>query len=127
MHLYVQIKVNVFTFTLIYAILLHKEGVNLRKEHDIMSNVNVTIRMDEDMKRQADDLFSDLGMTLSGAVTVFIKQAIRQQAIPFIVGRDVPNKETMEAIEEVQRMKGDPMKKTYQSFDEILREIDNEV
>lgn len=61
-----------------------------------MASVNVTIRMDEDMKRQADDLFSDLGMSLSGAVTVFVKQAIRQQAIPFIIGRDMPNRETIE-------------------------------
>ena len=92
-----------------------------------MANVNVTIRMDEDIKRQADDLFSDLGMTLSGAITVFMKQAIRQQAIPFKIARDIPNRETLEAIEEVQRLKNDPTKKTYDSFDEILKELDSEI
>lgn len=75
-----------------------------------MANINVTIRMDEDIKHQADDLFSDLGMSLSGAITIFIKQAIRQQAIPFAIARDVPNQETLEAIEEVQRLKNDPAK-----------------
>ena len=94
---------------------------------NIMASVNVTIRMDEDIKRQADDLFSDLGMSLSGAITVFMKQAIRQQAIPFRIARDIPNRETREAIEEVQRLKNDPAKKTYNSFDEILRELDSEV
>lgn len=92
-----------------------------------MANVNVTIRMDESMKRQADELFSDLGMSLSGAITVFLRQSLREQAIPFQIGRDVPNRETLEAIEEVKRLKNDPNKKTYNSFDEILREVENDV
>lgn len=92
-----------------------------------MANVNVTIRMDESMKRQADELFSDLGMSLSGAITVFLRQSLREQAIPFQIGRDVPNRETLEAIEEVKRLKDDPNKKTYNSFDEILREVENDV
>ena len=77
-----------------------------------MANVNVTIRMDENMKRQADELFSDFGMSLSGAITVFLKQSLREQAIPFQIGRDMPNRETLEAIEEVKRLKNDPHKKT---------------
>ena len=87
-----------------------------------MANINVTIRMDEDIKHQADDLFSDLGMSLSGAITIFIKQAI-----PFAIARDVPNQETLEAIEEVQRLKNDPAKKTYDSFNEILKKLDSEI
>ena len=92
-----------------------------------MANVNVTIRMDESMKRQADELFSDLGMSLSGAITVFLRQSLREQAIPFQIGRDVPNRDTLEAIEEVKRLKNDPNKKTYNSFDEILREVESDV
>lgn len=92
-----------------------------------MANVNVTIRMDEGMKRQADELFSDFGMSLSGAITVFLRQALREQAIPFQIRRDMPNRETLEAIEEVKRLKSDPNKKTYNSFDEILREIESDV
>ena len=92
-----------------------------------MANVNVTIRMDENMKRQADELFSDFGRSLSGAITVFLKQSLREQAIPFQIGRDMPNRETLEAIEEVKRLKNDPHKKTYNSFDEILREVESDV
>lgn len=92
-----------------------------------MANINVTFRIDEDIKHQADDLFSDLGMSLSGAITVFIKQAIRQQAIPFRITRDIPNHDTLDAIEEVQRLKNDPTKKTYDSFNDILKELDGEV
>ena len=92
-----------------------------------MANVNVTIRMDENMKRQSDELFSDFGMSLSGAITVFLKQSLREQAIPFQIGRDMPNRETLEAIEEVKRLKNDPHKKTYNSFDEILGEVESDV
>ena len=46
-----------------------------------MATVNVTIRMDENLKKQADELFSDLGLSLSVAITMFAKQAVREQRI----------------------------------------------
>ena len=52
-----------------------------------MANVNVTIRMDEELKARADELFSDLGLSLSAAITIFAKQAIREQRIPFEITR----------------------------------------
>ena len=35
-----------------------------------MANINVTIRMDEQLKAQADELFTDLGLSLSSAITL---------------------------------------------------------
>ena len=55
-----------------------------------MANVNVTIRMDEHLKEQADELFSDLGLSMSAAFTMFAKQAVREQRIPFAIKRNVP-------------------------------------
>ena len=52
-----------------------------------MPNINVTIRMDKQLKAQADELFADLGMSLSSAVSIFVKQAVREQRIPFEIGR----------------------------------------
>ena len=52
-----------------------------------MANINVTIRMDEKLKAQAEKLFSDLGLSLSSAITMFVKQAVREQRIPFEVKR----------------------------------------
>lgn len=48
-------------------------------------NINVTVRMDEELKRQADELFADLGMSFSTAITIFTRQAVREQAIPFTI------------------------------------------
>lgn len=53
-----------------------------------MATVNVTIRMDESLKRQADELFSDFGLTMNAAFTMFAKQAVREQRIPFEISRN---------------------------------------
>ena len=42
-----------------------------------MSNINVTIRMDEDLKKEADALFAELGVNLSTAFNIFVRQAVR--------------------------------------------------
>ena len=55
---------------------------------------NVSIRMDDNLKKQAEDLFNDLGMNLTTAFTIFVKQAIREQGIPFEITREIPNSET---------------------------------
>jgi DNA-damage-inducible protein J len=64
-----------------------------------MSTVNVTVRVDSNLKKQADTLFSDLGMSLSTAFNVFLRQSVREQQIPFAVSKNVPNAETLAAIE----------------------------
>lgn len=48
-----------------------------------MAQTNLTIRIDEDIKREAEALFSKIGLNTSSAVNVFFRQAIREQAIPF--------------------------------------------
>ena len=48
-----------------------------------MAQTNLTIRIDEDIKREAENLFGKIGLNMSSAVNVFFRQAIREQAIPF--------------------------------------------
>ena len=50
-----------------------------------MANINITIRIDKELKKEADNLFHELGMSFTTAVTIFAKQAIREQRIPFVV------------------------------------------
>lgn len=64
-----------------------------------MKTVNVTIRVDEEIKKQADDLFSDLGMSLSTALNIFLRQSVREQRLPFEISRNVPNTTTLAAME----------------------------
>jgi DNA-damage-inducible protein J len=44
---------------------------------------NITVRIDDDVKKEAENLFDKLGFSISGAINVFFRQAIREQAIPF--------------------------------------------
>ena len=44
---------------------------------------NLSIRMDRDLKNEADQVFNSLGMNLTTAITVFVKQAVMQKKIPF--------------------------------------------
>ena len=45
--------------------------------------INVTIRLDRDIKEQAERMFNDFGMNLSTAFNIFTRQALRQGKIPF--------------------------------------------
>jgi DNA-damage-inducible protein J len=45
--------------------------------------INLTLRIDPDIKERAEKLFGEFGMTLITAVNVFIRQALRQGEIPF--------------------------------------------
>ena len=48
-----------------------------------MAQTNLTIRIDEDIKREAETLFSRIGLNMSAAINIFFRQAIREQTIPF--------------------------------------------
>ena len=53
-----------------------------------MATASITIRMDEDLKKQAEMLFDDMGMNMTTAFTIFTKAAVRQGKIPFEVAGD---------------------------------------
>ena len=55
-----------------------------------------TINIDEETKKEAQELFKDLGMNLTTAINIFLKQAIREQRIPFYVGEPKNKEETGE-------------------------------
>lgn len=85
---------------------------------------NLTMRIDDELKKQAEELFNELGMNMTTAFTVFAKQAVREQRIPFEITREVPNQETIEAIKEVEQMKKDPsIGKSYTDVDEMIKEL----
>lgn len=89
-----------------------------------MAKVSTNISLDPQLKASAQALFADLGMDLTTAVTIFLKQAVREQCIPFNVKRMVPNSETVEAINELYDMKLHPENyKHYASFKELREEV----
>ena len=69
-----------------------------------MATTNVSIRMDSDLKAQADALFAELGMNLSTAFNIFVRQSLREGGIPFEIRTERPNKETIAAMLEAEHM-----------------------
>lgn len=88
-----------------------------------MATTNISIRMDSDLKAQAEALFAELGMNLSTAFNVFVRQSLRDGGIPFEIKMDQPNKETMAAMLEAERIAKDPNVLHYSDVEEALREL----
>ena len=92
------------------------------------NTTNVNIRMDADLKRQFEAFCADMGMSMTTAFNIFAKKAVREYRIPFEIGREMPNAETVEAMREVQQMKADPsLGKTYNSVDQMMGELLSDV
>lgn len=89
-----------------------------------MAQTNVNIRMDDKLKKQFDGLCNELGLSMSMAINIFAKTMVRQQRIPFEVGLETPNRETLAAMQEVEDMIQNPaMGKTYDDVDEMMKEL----
>lgn len=89
-----------------------------------MASTNINIRMDADLKRQFEAFCADIGMSMTTAFNVFAKKAVRENRIPFEISGDVPNAETIEAIQEVKKMKADPsLGKTYTDVEQMMEEL----
>ena len=79
--------------------------------------------MDSDLKTRAEALFAELGMNLTTAFNVFVRQALRDGGIPFEIKVDQPNKETIAAMLEAERIAKDPNVKGYTDLDELFAEL----
>ncbi|MBR4251177.1 MAG: type II toxin-antitoxin system RelB/DinJ family antitoxin [Kiritimatiellae bacterium] len=84
---------------------------------------NYTIRLDTDLRRQAEALFSDLGMSLATAFQIFLRQAVQEQGLPFPVRKKQPNKATLAAMKEALEISESPDAKTYASAGEMMEDI----
>ena len=113
---------NVFTVHTNY------DNINilLRAGRDFMSKTtNLSIRIDKELKEQAESLFSELGMNMTTAFNVFVRQAVRQGKIPFEISLNQPNNETLAAMEEANIISKDPSAKAYSDVDELFEELDS--
>ncbi len=93
-----------------------------------MAKVSTNISIDADVKAQAQELFADLGLDLSTAINLFLKQSVRENAIPFNIQREVPNADTIAAMKEFEEMEKHPeLYKRYKDVDEMMEDILSEV
>lgn len=87
------------------------------------STTNISIRMDSDLKSQAEALFGELGMNLSTAFNIFVRQSLREGRIPFAISLNQPNKETIAAMMEAERIAKNPSVKGYTNLDDLFADL----
>ncbi|EEZ91380.1 addiction module antitoxin, RelB/DinJ family [Mobiluncus mulieris 28-1] len=88
-----------------------------------MATTSFSVRLDSQVKAQSEQLFQDLGMTLTTAINVFLRQAIQAGGLPFEVKKADPNRETWQALLESQRLLNDPTAKGYTDVEQALAEL----
>lgn len=90
----------------------------------IMATIPTQIRIDEELKKQAMELFGQLGTDISSATNMFLKQCVLRGGLPFSV--ELPNykPEVIEAMKEAKRISRDPNTKKYTSFQEAIEDMD---
>jgi len=85
---------------------------------------SLNIRLDPEVKLSAERLFSNFGITVTDAVNIFLSRALMEGGLPFDVKQPRPNAETLEAFEEVRRMKANPSAyKGYTDVDAMMKEL----
>ena len=85
----------------------------------MINQTNINIRTDADVKANAEKLFEQLGLNMTTAVNIFLRQAIRQGGLPFDVKLDVPNEITAAAIEEGRKLAYDKEATGYHSISDL--------
>ena len=91
-----------------------------------MATVPTQIRIDSVVKEQASILFNSLGMDMSGAVNIFLRQCLLRGGLPFSVEMPHYNQKTLEAMAEARRISRDPDIKGYDSLEELKGALDAE-
>lgn len=86
-----------------------------------MAQTNVNIRMDDNLKQKFDHLCNELGLNMTTAINIFAKTMVRQQRIPFEIGLDTPNNETISAINDINH--GRNLSKSFHSVAELMEDL----
>ena len=73
----------------------------------------------------AEHLYEELGMNLSTAFNIFVRQSLRERGIPFKITEGTPSKETVSAMLEAERIAKDPTVKGYHDVDEFFANLDS--
>ena len=92
-----------------------------------MSMTNLNVRVDSKIKQQAEELFNSLGLNMSTAINVFLRQSIEAEGLPFIVRHERFKREPLAAFQETEDiLAGKAKAKRYSSAEELFQDLDAE-
>ena len=87
---------------------------------------SLNIRLNADIKKTAENVYSRYGLSLTEAVTVFIHQSCNVGGLPFDLRPMRPNTETIAAMAEAERISRDPSVKGYRDMNVLFNYLDSE-
>ena len=91
-----------------------------------MATTNMSIRMDTELKKQAETMLASMGLNMTTAMNIFLHQVVRQGKIPFEIATDIPNAETLAAMREMDDMlSGKTEAKKYQTTKELFEDLNS--
>ncbi|WP_409229365.1 type II toxin-antitoxin system RelB/DinJ family antitoxin [Gudongella sp. SC589] len=89
-----------------------------------MTNANLNIRTDKEIKEAAENIFAELGLNMTTAVNMFLRQTIRINGIPFELKLSEPNETTVKAIIEGKKIAEDLNSEKYASIDDLRKALE---
>ena len=96
---------------------------------NISNAINMSFRVDKDLKEQADELFKSLGMNMSVALNMFLTQSVREQQIPFKVSMKSPepSERLKAALNELDDVESGKIKlKGYNNMDDLINALNED-
>lgn len=91
-----------------------------------MSMTNLNLRLDSDVKAKVEAILNDMGMNFTTAVNIYFRQILRTGEIPFTIKADIPNIETLRAMEEAEKLIDSPDTKYYDSAGSLFEDIERD-
>ncbi len=94
-----------------------------------MSNLTsaINIQVDSETKKQATSILNDLGLNMSTAINIFLRQVIKKDGIPFEITNSKPSKEMIKALKETDDIiSGKVLAKGYRNMDELFKDLDSD-
>ncbi len=88
-----------------------------------MSLSTISVKTEAKAKKEFAEFCKDVGFNMSSAINLFIKTTLREKRIPFEIRSDLPNEETLLAIDEMN--KGKNLSRPYNDVDELMRDLNN--
>ena len=85
-----------------------------------MSKTSMSIRLDSEVKEQAQQVFNNLGMDMTTAINIFLRQAIQYQGLPFDVRLDESRK-LLEVLTDLDQNRN--MSQSFESVSELMENL----
>ena len=83
----------------------------------------LNLRIEPDVKTDAEELFESLGLTVTDAVNVFLRQSIMRGGFPFEIIRHMPNAVTQAAIKEAEILMTNPDARTFSDMEALKADL----